>query len=317
LPLEKSWQTSKEQFAKHEKKTLAKTKKREFKLPIWVKTKIIAPFVLISVFLTGAFFQLNFPLFKKPETPVEFNSATLSAQEKWQIERHTCDSMRKIYGIIESETITPEQVLEIARVEQKATGLILKTWNDHAAGKKISDDWHANATDVWASIIRITESYPYRDEAWLAEIYPRLANVDDFKKYLIYGIEAPADDSSALWMVVLKRCVYDKDEPPVIAPVVKTSATDSQHCPVYADFKKVNFNRPELAAVWAQDNLRLVSQLGLKSNNYTQLESSLAALFSNFTDVQLTMPNQQRVDEFLERAPLQILTNRLDLICGA
>jgi hypothetical protein len=55
----------------------------------------------------------------------------------------------------------------------------------------------------------------------------------------------------------------------------------------------------------------------LKSNNYTQLESSLAALFSNFTDVQLTMPNQQRVDEFLERAPLQILTNRLDLICGA
>jgi hypothetical protein len=284
-------------------KTLAKNRKRELKLPVWVKTKIIAPFVLISVFLTGAFFQLNFPLFKKPETPVEYNSATLSAQEKWQIERHTCDSMRKIYGIIESETITPEQVLEIARVEQKATGLILKTWNDHAAGKKISDDWHANATDVWASIIRIIESYPYRDEAWLAEIYPRLANVDDFKKYLIYGIEAPADDSSALWMVVLKRCVYDKDEPPVIAPVVKTSATDSQHCPVYADFKKVNFNRPELAAVWAQDN--------------TQLESSLAALFSNFTDVQLTMPNQQRVDEFLERAPLQILTNRLDLICGA
>jgi hypothetical protein len=61
----------------------------------------------------------------------------------------------------------------------------------------------------------------------------------------------------------------------------------------------------------------LVNQLGLKSNNFTQLESSLSALFSNFTDVQLTMPSQQRVDEFLERAPLQILTNRLDLICGA
>jgi hypothetical protein len=298
-------------------KTLAKIKKREFKLPVWVKTKVIAPFVIISVFLTGAFFQLNFPLLKKPETPVEHNSATLSAQEKWQIEQHTCNSMRKIFEIVESETITPEQVLAIARVEQKATGLILKTWNDHAEGKKLSDDWHDNATTVWQSIITITESYPYRDEPWLAEIYPRLANVDDFKKYLIYGIEAPADQTTALWMVVLKRCVYEKDEPAVVAPVVKKSATDSQYCPIYADFKNLNFNRPELAAVWAQDNLRLVSQLGLKSNNFTQLESSLSALFSNFTDVQLTMPSQQRVDEFLERAPLQILTNRIDLICGA
>ena len=225
--------------------------------------------------------------------------------------------MRKIFEIVESETITPEQVLAIARVEQKATGLILKTWNDHAEGKKLSDDWHDNATTVWQSIITITESYPYRDEPWLAEIYPRLANVDDFKKYLIYGIEAPADQTTALWMVVLKRCVYEKDEPAVVAPVVKKSATDSQYCPIYAEFKNLNFNRPELAAVWAQDNLRLVSQLGLKSNNFTQLESSLSALFSNFTDVQLTMPSQQRVDEFLERAPLQILTNRIDLICGA
>jgi hypothetical protein len=296
---------------------LAKIKKTEFKLPSWVKTKVIAPFVLLSVFLTGAFFQLNFPLFKKPETAVEYNSATLTAHEKWQIERHTCESMNKIYGIIESETITPEEVLAIARVEQKATGLLLKTWNDHAEGKKLSDDWHANATDVWASIITITESYPYRDEAWLAEIYPRLANVDDFKKYLIYGIEAPAENSSALWMVVLKRCVYEKVEPDVVAPVVKKSATDSQYCPMYADFKKLNFNRPELAAVWAQNNLRTVNQLGLKSNNFTQLESSLSALLSNFTDVQLTMPSQQRVDEFLDRAPVQILTNRLDLICGA
>ena len=282
-----------------------------------MKTKIIAPFVLFSVFLTGAFFQLNFPLFKNPETPVEYNSATLSEHEKWQIEQHTCNSMRKIYGIIEGEIVTPEQVLALARVEQKATGLLLKTWNDHAEGKKLSDDWHANATDVWASIITITESYPYRDEPWLAELYPRLANVDDFKKYLIYGIEAPADNSTALWMVVLKRCVYEKEEPPVIAPVVKKTSTDSQHCPIYADFKKLNFNRPELAAVWAQDNLRSVSQLGLKSNSFTQLESSLSALYSNFTDVQLTMPSQRQVDEFLARAPLQILTNRLDLLCGA
>jgi hypothetical protein len=294
-------------------KTLAKIKKREFKLPVWVKTKVIAPFV----FLTGAFFQLNFPLFKKPETPVEYNSATLTAHEKWQIEQDTCESMRKIYGFIENETVSPEEVLALARVEQKVTAQVLKTWNDHAEGKKLSDDWYANATEVWASIIDITESYPYRNEPWLAEVYPRLANVDEFKKYLVYGIESPANDSSVLWMVVLKRCVYASEEPAVVAPVVKKSATDSSYCPIYADFKNLNFNRPELAAVWAQNNLRTVNQLGQKSNSYTQLESSMSGLLSSFTDVQLTMPNQQQVDAFLDRAPLQILTNRLDLLCGA
>lgn len=298
-------------------KTLAKIKKREFKLPVWVKTKVIAPFVLICVFLTGAFFQLNFPLFKKPETPVEYNSATLTAHEKWQIEQDTCESMRKIYGFIENETVSPEEVLALARVEQKVTAQVLKTWNDHAEGKKLSDDWYANATEVWASIIDITESYPYRNEPWLAEVYPRLANVDEFKKYLVYGIESPANDSSVLWMVVLKRCVYASEEPDVVAPVVKKSATDSSYCPIYADFKNLNFNRPELAAVWAQNNLRTVNQLGQKSNSYTQLESSMSGLLSSFTDVQLTMPNQQQVDAFLDRAPLQILTNRLDLLCGA
>ncbi len=298
-------------------KTLAKIKKREFKLPVWVKTKVIAPFVLICVFLTGAFFQLNFPLFKKPETPVEYNSATLTAHEKWQIEQDTCESMRKIYGFIENETVSPEEVLALARVEQKVTAQVLKTWNDHAEGKKLSDDWYANATEVWASIIDITESYPYRNEPWLAEVYPRLANVDEFKKYLVYGIESPANDTSVLWMVVLKRCVYASEEPAVVAPVVKKSATDSSYCPIYADFKNLNFNRPELAAVWAQNNLRTVNQLGQKSNNYTQLESSMSGLLSSFTDVQLTMPNQQQVDAFLNRAPLQILTNRLDLLCGA
>ena len=298
-------------------KTLAKIKKREFKLPVWVKTKVIAPFVLICVFLTGAFFQLNFPLFKKPETPVEYNSATLTAHEKWQIEQDTCESMRKIYGFIENETVSPEEVLALARVEQKVTAQVLKTWNDHAEGKKLSDDWYANATEVWASIIDITESYPYRNEPWLAEVYPRLANVDEFKKYLVYGIESPANDTSVLWMVVLKRCVYASEEPAVVAPVVKKSATDSSYCPIYADFKSLNFNRPELAAVWAQNNLRTVNQLGQKSNSYTQLESSMSGLLSSFTDVQLTMPNQQQVDAFLDRAPLQILTNRLDLLCGA
>ena len=86
---------------------MPKPQRPPIKLPLWVKTKIIAPFVLISVFLTGAFFQLNFPLFKNPETAVEYNSATLSAHEKWQIEQHTCNSMRKI-GAMDSVYVAKE-----------------------------------------------------------------------------------------------------------------------------------------------------------------------------------------------------------------
>jgi hypothetical protein len=43
----------------------------------------------------------------------------------------------------------------------------------------------------------------------------------------------------------------------------------------------------------------------------------MTSLLSNFTDVQLTMPSQRQVDAFRELPPLQILTNRLDLLCGA
>ena len=310
-------------------KTLAKTKKRppnvsrfdhflhSFKLPFWVKRLVITPILVICVFLLGGFFQLNFALFKKAETPVVYNGATLTAHELWQLDNYTCNSMRKIYDVIEGEEADPNQILAMARVEQKATGLILKQWTNYAEGKKIKDDWHENATNVWSSVIALTEAYPYRAEPWVAEIYPRAANVDDFKTFLTFGIEAPDDDRLVHWMVVLKRCVFDIPEPAVVAPAVKKSASDERYCPIYRDYKGINFDRPELAAVWAQDNLRTVSQIGLQSNTYTQLESSMTSLLSNFTDVQLTMPSQKQVDAFRELPPLQILTNRLDLLCGA
>jgi len=288
-----------------------------FKLPFWVKRLVITPILVICVFLLGGLFQLNFALFKKAETPIVYNGATLTAHEQWQFDNYTCNSMRKIYDIIEGESADPAEVLALARVEQKATGLILKQWTNYAEGKKIKDDWHENATNVWSSVIALTEAYPYRAEPWVAETYPRAANVDDFKTFLTFGIEAPDDDRLVHWMVVLKRCVFDIPEPEVLAPTVKKAASDERYCPIYRDYKGVNFDRPELAAVWAQDNLRIVSQIGMQSNTYTQLESSMTSLLSNFTDAQLTMPSQKQVDAFRELPPLQILTNRLDLLCGA
>ena len=298
---------------------MAKPKKfANFKLPDWVRRRVITPIVLVSVFLGGSFFQVYFPLFKKPVAEIEYSSATLTAHEQWLINNYTCTSMRKIYDIVEGESADPQEVLALARVEQKVTGLILKPWVDYAEGKKLSDDWHDNATNVWASVIAITESYPYRTEPWVAQTYPRVVNIDDYKTYLTMGIEAPEDDNRLVhWMVVLKRCVFDIAEPEQTPIEVAKSESDSRYCPIYSEYKTLNFNRPELAAVWAQNNLRKVSQIGEQSKQWTQLETTLAALLSNFTDVQLTMPSQKQVDEFRQLPPMQILGNRLDLLCGA
>lgn len=297
---------------------MAKPKiRKEFVLPSWVKSKVIAPIVLISVFLGGAYFQLNFPFFKKPQVAVEYNSATLTAHEQWQISQYACSSMRKLEKILSADSADPKEVLALARVEQKATGLILKPWTNYADGKKLSDDWHENATTVWVTVIDLTESYPFRNEPWFAEKYPRAAKVDDFKTYLTYGLDINNDDRLVLWMVVIKRCVWEPTEPEVAPIQVEASDTDSRHCPIYREYKNLNFNRPESAAIWAQNKLRAVSQKGLQSNQWTQLESSLSSLLSNFTDVQLTMPSQVQVDEFRSLPPMKVLTNRLDLLCGA
>jgi len=279
--------------------------------------RVVTPVTFVAVFLVGAFFQFNFPFFEKPETPIVYNGATLTDHEQWQIDNYTCSSMRKIFDIIEGDEADPEEILALARVEQKATGLILKQWTNYSEGKKMKDDWHENATNVWSSVIALTEAYPYRFEPWVAETYPRAAKVDDFKTFLTSGIEAPDDDRLVHWMVVLKRCVFDIEEPVVAEPAVKKAASDKRYCPIYREYKGLNFDRPELAAVWAQNNLRTVSQIGLQSNQWTQLESSMTSLLSNFTDVQLTMPSQKQVNAFRELPPLQILTNRLDLLCGA
>lgn len=290
---------------------------RKFELPDWLWRRVITPIVLISIFIGGAFFQLNFPLFKKPQVAIDYNSATLTAHEQWEITKYTCTSMRKIYDLFEAESADPDEVLALARIEQKATGLLLKPWTNYAEGKKLSDDWHENANTVWANMLALTESYPFRDEPWVAKTYPRVANTEDFKSYLIAGLDVNNDDRLVLWMVVLKRCVYEPEEPKVAPIRVQADPTDSRHCPIYREYKNLNFNKPESAAIWAQNKLRIVSQKGLQSNQWTQLDSTLSSLLSNFTDVQLTMPSQAQVDEFRSLPPMKVLTNRLDLLCGA
>jgi hypothetical protein len=170
---------------------------------------------------------------------------------------------------------------------------------------------------VWGNVIELTENYQYRNEPWFADKYPRAAKVDDFKTYLTYGLDINNDDRLVLWMVVIKRCVWEPTEPAVAPIEVQASETDAKHCPIYLEYKNLNFNKPEMAAIWAQNNLRLVNQRGEQSNQWTQLESTLSALLSNFTDVQVAMPSQAQVDAFRTLPPMKILANRLDLLCGA
>ena len=309
-------------------KTLAKTKKTtstskfdkwlySFELPDWVKRRIIAPILVISIFLLGAFFQFNYPFFSAQPKVVNYHAAKLTAAEQWRIDHYTCDSMFKLQSILESESANAEDTLALARTEQKATGLILANWSTYIAGKKLDDDWHENATTIWSRVITLSENWPHRSEPWAAQAYPRLAAIDTFQQYLGIGIEEPDPNRMSDWMIVLKRCTYAPVEPAQTPIVVAESSDQSLYCPIYARLQKLNFDDPQSIAIFAQNNLRIVNQKGSQINNWSQVEISLSSLLATLTDAQISIPSTAAYQAYLELPPLQVLTHRLDLLCGA
>jgi hypothetical protein len=309
-------------------KTLAKTKKTtstskfdkwlySFELPDWVKRRIIAPILVISIFLLGAFFQFNYPFFSAQPKVVNYHAAKLTAAEQWRIDHYTCDSMFKLQAILESESANAEDTLALARTEQKATGLILANWSTYVAGKKLDDDWHENATTIWSRVITLSENWPHRNEPWAAKAYPRLAAIDTFQQYLGIGIEEPDPNRMSDWMIVLKRCTYAPAEPAQTPIVVAESSDQSLYCPIYARLQKLNFDDPQSIAIFAQNNLRIVNQKGSQIDNWSQVEISLSTLLSTLTDAQISIPSTAAYQAYLELPPLQVLTHRLDLLCGA
>ena len=310
-------------------KTLAKTNKRptkvsrfekwlySFELPDWLKRRVIAPLLVPSVFLLGAYFQFNFPFYAHDPVPVQYHAAKLTAAEKFKIDHYTCDSMFKLQHILESENPTPEETLALARTEQKATALILANWNTYPVGKKLDDDFHENATTIWSRVITLVENFDHRAEPWAKKLYPKIANIDNFRTYLTVGIEEPDPTRMSDWMIVLKHCVYEPAAPAETPIVVSKASSDSAYCPIYGRLKVLNFDNPESIAIFAQNNLRIVNNVGSQSNNWTQTEITLSTLLSTLTDAQIALPNAAAWNDFKSLPPVQVITHRLDLLCGA
>lgn len=310
-------------------KTLAKTKKRptnvskfdqwlyKFELPDWVKRRIIAPVLVVSIFLLGAYFQFSYAFFSHEPVKVEYHAAKLTSAEQWQIDHYTCDSMFKLQHILESDNPSPEETLALARTEQKATGLILANWNSYVVGKKLDDDYHENATTIWSRVITLVENFDHRAEPWAAKLYPKIANIEDFRTYLTVGIEEPDPSRMSDWMIVLKHCVFEPVQPEQTPIVVAKSSSDSLHCPIYGRLKVLNFDDPSAIAIFAQNNLRIVNNVGTQSNNWSQLEITLSTLLSTLTDAQISIPDAKAWNDFKQLPPLQVITHRLDLLCGA
>ena len=311
-------------------KTLAKTKKQtpkvskfeqwlnNLELPRWLKRRVIAPILVVSIFVLGAFFQFNFPFFAEEPAPVEYHAAQLTDNEKWRIDQFTCNSMQKLFNLIEDETSTREDFLSIARTEEKATALLLKPWNTYAFGKKLSDDWHGNAHYIWTRVILMSSLYEYRNEPWFAEKYPGASRIDDFGQYLTAAIEAPFNNGRPVhWVVTLKRCVFENTEPSATPIVVTHSSEDKKYCPIYSRFNSLNFDDPQSIAIFAQNNIPLLTLKGSESSNWTQIAVTLSSLLETMTDAQKSVTDSTTWQQLKSTAPMQVITHRLDLLCGA
>jgi hypothetical protein len=311
-------------------KTLAKTKKPKSKIsrfeqwlngleiPTWVKRRIIAPILVTSIFLLGAFFQFNFPFFAAEPTKIEYHAAELTANEKWRIDQYTCGSMQKLFDLIEDDSSTKEDFLTLARTEEKATALLLKPWNTYAFGKKLTDDWHGNAHYIWTRVILMANLYEYRNEPWFAEKYPGASRIDDFAQYLTAAIEAPFNNGRPVhWVVTLKRCVFEDVEPAATPIVVSHSSEDKRYCPIYGRLNTLNFDDPQSIAIFAQNNLPIVSLKGSESANWSQVTVTLSSLLESLTDAQKSVPDSKTWQQLKSLAPMQVITHRLDLLCGA
>ena len=310
-------------------KTLAKTKKtgrlnkfevwlESIEIPTWVKRRIIAPLVIIAVFFSGALFQFGLDFFKHPAPVVEYAAAKLTANELWKFDNYACTSMQKLFDIIEEGGATKEEVIALARVEEKATNILLQPWNTYPIGKKLTDDWHDNAHYIWTRVITMANNYDHRHEPWFEKKYPSVSKLDNFDDYLTAAVEAPYDNGRPVhWIVTLKRCIYEPQEPAATTIEVTHSEDDKRYCPIYARFKTLNFDDPQSIAIFAQNNSLIVNHEGLESANWSQIEITLSTLLATMTDAQLSIPNTKAYEDFIKRPPLQVLTNRLDLLCGA
>ena len=287
-----------------------------FELPEWVFKFILKPLVWFSVFFLGALIQLHFPFIAKDEPPTNYHAATLTAQEVWQINNYTCESMNRLQSLLKSDNPDPASMLRLARQESRILSTVLDPWNTYENKQVGAKDWHENAAAVWQRIITFVPLYEHRNEPWFVKAYPKWGGQESFDTYLAVILEERDPNRLSDWMITLKHCVYAPLEPAAEPIKVQTASDDAHYCAIYAQLKRQNFDDPATVATWAQQQKSLVDSRGKLSRDWTQLEVSLSSYLGVASDGHLPFENAASWNKANQAAPVAILRNRIDSICS-
>lgn len=289
-----------------------------FVLPNWVFRWIFRPIAIIAIFLLGALTQNFVPIVAFEEPKPNFHQAELTAYENWQINTYTCESVDRLQTFMElpEEEQDPAAFLRLARQEQRILATVLDDWNTYPGKNLHRKDWHENAQVVWQRVITFVPLYESRNEPWFKKAYPKIESLPDFKTYINVVMGEDEPDRLSDWMISVKHCVYAPQPPEQTVISVKKADDDAQYCKIYNQFNTLNFDDPAAVNVWANRQSDLVDNRGVASLDWTQLEGSLHSLLGLASDPNLPFANASEWAAANQSAPIAILRNRIEAICG-
>ena len=287
-----------------------------FELPEWVFKYILRPLVWIAVFLIGAALQLNYPFLAKDAPVTNYHAAALTANEVWKIDHYTCESMSRMEGLLRQANPNPAEMVSLAKQESRILSTVLDPWNTYENKQVGSKDWHENAAAVWQRVLTFVPLYEHRNEPWFLKTYPKWGGQENFETYMSVVLEERDPNRLSDWMITLKHCVYAPIEPAAEPIVVQHASDDAQYCSIYRQLQQQDFNNPAAVAAWAQQQKTNVDARGKLSLDWTQLEVSLSSYLGFAGDPQLPFANAASWNKANQTAPVAILRNRIDLLCG-
>ena len=287
-------------------------------LPQWVFKYILRPFVVVGIFIAGMLIQMLYPVFSLPTPPTDYHAAQLTANEVWHINKYTCQSIDRLQGFMEAtaEEQDPAAFLRLAYQERAILGIVLDPWNTYTDKKVGRKDWRENAQAVWERVIKFVPLWPESSKPWFEKQYPKFARLDSFKTYINVVMEQRESDRLSDWMISVKHCNFAPLEPAATPIVNAHDPDDAKYCSIYAQFNTLNFDDPAAVAIWAQRNREVVASRGTSSLDWSQVEGEVHSLLSVATGPTLPFANASEWSVANQSAPVAILRNRIEGICG-
>ncbi|MFM6963526.1 MAG: hypothetical protein ACKOWJ_04590, partial [Micrococcales bacterium] len=276
----------------------------------------LKPLVWLTVFTAGAGLQLYYPFLAKDEPTTNFHAAQLTANEVWNIDHYTCQSMERMEGLLREDNPDPAAMVSLAKQESRIISTVLDPWNTYDKKQAGAKDWHENAAAVWQRVLTFVPLYEHRNDPWFLKTYPKWGGQENFETYMSVVLEERDPTRLSDWMITLKHCVYAPLEPAVSPMTVQRASDDAHYCAIYQLLQQQDFNAPAAVAAWAQQQKTNVDARGKLSLDWTQLEVSLSSYLGLAGDTELPFPDSASWQKANQTAPVAILRNRIDSLCS-